>query len=48
MKIDIKPIVPHVHNLDINFVDDDKLQAALASSRWAKVKVKNISLEEIA
>jgi hypothetical protein len=45
MEIDIKPIVPHVHNLDVNFVDDDELQAALASSHQAKVKVKKISPE---
>ncbi len=48
MEIDVKPIVPRVRNLDVNFVDDDELQAALASSRQAKVKAKKISLEEIA
>ena len=48
MEIDVKPIVPRVRNLDVNFVDDDELQAALASSRRAKVKAKKISPEEIA
>ena len=48
MEIDVKPIVPCVCNLDVNFVDDDELQAALASSHQAKVKVKKISPEKIA
>ena len=48
MEIDVKPIVPRVRDLDVNFVDDDELRAALASSRRAKVKTKKISPEEIA
>ncbi|KAI9455991.1 SART-1-domain-containing protein [Russula earlei] len=48
MEIDVKPIVPRVRDLDVNFVDDDELQAALASSRRAKVKSKKLSPEEIA
>jgi len=48
MEIDVKPIVPRVRDLDVNFVDDDELQAALASARRAKIKTKKISPEEIA
>ena len=48
MEIDVKPVLPRVRDLDANFVDDDELQAALASSRRAKVKAKKISPEEIA
>ncbi len=50
MEIDVKPVVPRVRDLDVNFVDDDDLQAALASAsaRRAKVKAKKISPEEIA
>ncbi|KAH8994948.1 SART-1 family-domain-containing protein [Lactarius akahatsu] len=48
MEIDIKPSVPRVRDLDVNFVDDDELQAALASSRRAKIKIKKVSPEEIA
>jgi len=48
MEIDVKPVLPRVRDLDVNFVDDDELQAALASSRRAKVKAKKISPEEIA
>ena len=48
MEIDIKPVVPRVRDLDVNFVDDDELQAALASSRRAKIKIKKVSPEEIA
>ena len=48
MEIDIKPVVPRVRDLDVNFVDDDELQAALASTRRAKIKTKKISPEEIA
>ncbi|KAF8273229.1 SART-1 protein [Lactarius quietus] len=48
MEIDLKPVVPRVRDLDVNFVDDDELQAALASSRRAKIKVKKVSPEEIA
>ena len=48
MEIDVKPVVPRVRDLDVNFVDDDELQAALASARRAKIKAKKISPEEIA
>jgi U4/U6.U5 tri-snRNP-associated protein 1 len=48
MEVDVKPVLPRVRDLDVNFVDDDELQAALASSRRAKVKAKKISPEEIA
>jgi SART-1 family len=48
MEIDVKPVVPRVRDLDANFVDDDELQAALASARRAKIKTKKISPEEIA
>jgi U4/U6.U5 tri-snRNP-associated protein 1 len=48
MEIDVKPVAPRVRDLDVNFVDDDDLQAALASARRAKVKAKKISPEEIA
>ena len=48
MDVDEKPIVPRVRNLDVNFVDDDDLQAALAKSRRAKIKTKKLSPEEIA
>ena len=48
MEIDVQPVVPRVRNLDANFVDDDELQAALASARRAKIKMKKISPEEIA
>ncbi|KAI0775208.1 SART-1 protein [Trametes elegans] len=49
MQVDEKPIVPRQRNLDVNFVDDDELQAALARSRRAKLqKRKKLSPEEIA
>ena len=48
MEIDVQSVVPRARDLDVNFVDDDELQAALASSRRAKVKAKKISPEEIA
>jgi len=48
MNVDIKPVVPRVRDLDVNFVDDDELQTALANSRRAKIKVKKVSPEEIA
>lgn len=38
MQVDEKPIVPRQRNLDVNFVDDDELQAALARSRRAKLQ----------
>lgn len=48
MEIDVQSIVPRVRDLDVNFVDDDELQAALASARRAKIKTNKISPEEIA
>ncbi|KAI0303755.1 SART-1 protein [Multifurca ochricompacta] len=48
IEVDVKPIVPRTRDLDVNFVDDDELQAALASSRRAKIKTKKVSPEEIA
>ncbi|KAI0787676.1 SART-1 protein [Fomes fomentarius] len=49
MQVDEKPIVPRPRNLDVNFVDDDELQAALTRSRRAKLqKPKKLSSEEIA
>lgn len=49
MQVDEKPIVPRPRNLDVNFVDDDELQAALTRSRRAKLqKPKKMSSEEIA
>ncbi|CAL1716233.1 unnamed protein product [Somion occarium] len=49
MQVDEKPIVPRQRNLDVNFVDDDELQAALARSRRAKLKKpKKLSPEELA
>ncbi len=48
MEVDVMPVVPRVRDLDVNFVDDDELQAALASARRAKVKTKKISPEDIA
>jgi U4/U6.U5 tri-snRNP-associated protein 1 len=48
MDVDLKPIVPRVRDLDVNFIDDDELQAALANSRRAKIKMKKVSPEEIA
>jgi len=47
MEIDVKPVVPCVHDLNVNFVDNNELQAALASARRAEVKAKEISSEEI-
>jgi U4/U6.U5 tri-snRNP-associated protein 1 len=44
-----QPVVPRVRNLDVNFVDDDDLQAALARSRKAKLhKARKLSPEELA
>ena len=49
MQVDEKPIVPQPRNLDVNFVDDDELQAALARSRKAKIRnLKKLSPEEVA
>ncbi|KIK63086.1 hypothetical protein GYMLUDRAFT_163684 [Collybiopsis luxurians FD-317 M1] len=48
MDVDQKAI-PRVIELDVNFVDDDELQAALARTRRAKLqKAKRISPEELA
>ncbi|KAJ7593127.1 SART-1 family-domain-containing protein [Mycena floridula] len=49
MDVDDKPAQPRVRDLDVNFVDDDELQAALARSRKAKLfKPKKVSPEELA
>ncbi|GJE88648.1 SART-1 domain-containing protein [Phanerochaete sordida] len=49
MEVDQKSIVPRQRNLDMNFVDDDELQAALARSRRARTaKPKKLSPEELA
>lgn len=50
MDVDEKPIIPvqRERDLNVNFVDDDELQAALARSRRAKLnKSKKISPEEL-
>ncbi|KAJ3933306.1 MAG: SART-1 family-domain-containing protein [Lentinula lateritia] len=49
-EMDIDPLpVPRVRDLDVNFVDDDELQAALARSRRAKLaKPNKVTLEELA
>ena len=50
MDVDEKVIAPRVRNLDVNFVDDDELQASLARARRAKTmqKPKVLTQEEIA
>jgi U4/U6.U5 tri-snRNP-associated protein 1 len=49
MDVDQKAIVPRARDLDMNFVDDEELQAALARSRRSKIhKQKKLSPEEIA
>lgn len=50
MAVDEKPVVPRARDLDMNFVDDDELQASLARARRAKTKqrAKKLSPEEIA
>ena len=51
MEVDEKPIVPveRERNLNVNFVDDDELQAALARSRRAKLhKTKKMTPEQLA
>lgn len=49
MEVDEKPIVRRTRELDVNFVDDDELQAALARQRRAKIhKATKLSPEEIA
>ncbi|KAJ3714263.1 SART-1 family-domain-containing protein [Lentinula raphanica] len=48
MDVDTTP-VPRIPDLDVNFVDDDELQAALARTRRAELrKSKKVSPEEIA
>lgn len=50
MDVDQKVIAPRVRNLDVNFVDDEELQASLARARRAKTmrKPKALTQEEIA
>ena len=50
MEVDEKPVVSRTRNLDVNFVDDDELQASLARARRAKTmqKPKVLTQEEIA
>ncbi|EJD06694.1 SART-1 protein [Fomitiporia mediterranea MF3/22] len=50
MEVDEKPTASRVRNLDVNFVDDDELQASLARARRAKTmrKPKVLTQEEIA
>ena len=49
MQVDEKPIIPKARDLDVNFVDDDDLQAVLARSRRANLrKPKKLSPEEVA
>lgn len=49
MQVDEKPIIPEARDLDVNFVDDDDLQAVLARSRKAKLrKPHKLSPEEVA
>jgi U4/U6.U5 tri-snRNP-associated protein 1 len=48
MDVDVKPILPRERDLNVNFVDDDDLQAALARTRRAKLKAKKLTPEEIA
>ena len=49
MQVDEKPIIPEARNLDVNFVDDDDLQAVLARSRKAKLrKPQKLSPEDVA
>ncbi|KAF9532625.1 SART-1 family-domain-containing protein [Crepidotus variabilis] len=44
-----EPIFPRERNLDVNFVDDDELQAALTRSRKAKLhKTHKLTPEELA
>lgn len=48
MQVDEKPIIPEARDLDVNFVDDDDLQAVLARSRRAKLrKPQKLSPEEV-
>ena len=49
MQVDEKPIISEARDLDVNFVDDDDLQAVLARSRKAKLrKPQKLSPEEVA
>jgi U4/U6.U5 tri-snRNP-associated protein 1 len=48
MQVDEKPIIPEARDLDVNFVDDDDLQAVLSRSRRAKLrKPQKLSPEEV-
>ncbi len=51
MDVDEKPIVPveRERNFNVNFVDDDELQAALTRSRRAKLhQTKKLTPEQLA
>lgn len=49
MQVDEKPIISEARDLDVNFVDDDDLQAVLARSRKAKLrKPLKLTPEEVA
>ena len=49
MQVDETPIIPEARDLDVNFVDDDDLQAVLARSRKAKLrKPQKLSPEDVA
>jgi U4/U6.U5 tri-snRNP-associated protein 1 len=51
MDVDEKPIVPveRERDFNVNFVDDDELQAALTRSRRAKLhKTKKLTPEQLA
>lgn len=49
MQVDEKSIIPEARDLDVNFVDDDDLQAVLARSRRAKLRrPQKLSPEEVA
>lgn len=49
MQVDEKPIITEARDLDVNFVDDDDLQAVLARSRKSKLrKPQKLSPEEVA
>ena len=48
MQVDETPIIPEARDLDVNFVDDDDLQAVLARSRRTKLrKPQKLSPEEV-
>ena len=50
MDIDVKPTRTRTRDLDMNFIDDDELQASLARARRAKMmkKPKVLTQEEVA